>query len=123
MTLKSLIGSDVDNVFMNTDDFAETCGYVQGAAEAVSVTAIAYNVEYETQDSEGFKTTFQSKDWLIPADDLAGVIPRAGDRIRRTVAAETHVYEITPVDANRPAAARDDTEYLWRLHSKLIGVE
>ena len=87
-TLKDVISSDVDEVFMQTDDFAESCGFIQGDAEEITVTGIAYSVEYETQDSEGFSTRFIATDWLIPADDLTGVTPRAGDQIRRTVGTE-----------------------------------
>lgn len=122
-TLKTVISSDIDDVFMQTNDFAESCGYVQGDAEPVTVIAIPFAVEYETQDSDGFATRFISTDWLIPVDDLTGVTPRPGDRIRRTVGTETHVYEIMPVDSSRAAVALEDTGYMWRLHSKLIRKE
>ncbi len=122
-TLKTIISSDIDDVFMQTNDFAESCSFVQGDAEAVTVIAIPFAVEYETQDQNGFATRFISTDWLIPVDDLTGVTPRAGDRIRRTVGTETHVYEIAPVDSSRPAVALEDTGYMWRLHSILIRKE
>ena len=123
MTLKTLIEDDVDDVFMNTTEFAEECSYVQGNLAEITCTGIPYKAEYEAVNSEGFTTKVVSKDWLIPADDLAAITPRAGDQIRRTVGTETHVYEVVPIDENTPAVERDDTGFLFRLHSKLIRVE
>ena len=122
-TLKTIISSDIDDVFMQTNDFAESCSFVQGDAEPVTITAIPYSVEYETTDTEGFGTRFISKDWLIPVDDLTGITPKRGDHIRRTVGTETHVFELVPVDANRPAVTREDTDFMWRVHSKLVRIE
>ena len=113
-TLAELIESDVDDVFFNTDEFAETCTYWQGKAD-ISITAIPKMVEYEVVGDEGHLTKVTRTDWSIPAADLT-VTPRAGDRIERASGA---VYEVVPID-KRPIAETDVSGHVIVVHTKQV---
>lgn len=120
VTLKQLITSDVSDVFLNTTEFAEAISYYQGAGAAISIPrALPHDVQYESQDEEGFTTSFTRTDWMIPVSALA-VTPRAGDRIERTVGTEMHTYELMPIDNARQVAALDESGNLWMVHSRRV---
>lgn len=120
MTLKTLIADDVADVFMDTDEMADSCTYLQGS-KSVSTTAIVSESVYETFDEQGFPLKVTRMDFLMPFADLnsAGVTPRSGDRIERTVNSYTHAYEVAAVDKRQPVEL-DVTGNLWLIHTKRV---
>ncbi len=127
MTLKALIASDVDDVFMNIDEFAENVFYLNTAHPNIIVTGIAFSVVYTTETNEGLKEIVNSLDWLVPLDDFVSTVsafkPRSGDVIRRNVGSDVHVYEVFPIDDDIPAVELDDRNLMYRLHTKLVRIE
>lgn len=99
----------------------------RGSSSTTGVTAEPVAMPYEVADAEGFMTTVQSRDFVIDVADYqinsTPVQPRAGDRIKESIAGTTHVFEVTPI-GNRPAAEWSSIHKpQWIVHTKLIGTE
>ena len=123
MTLRDLIAADVQQVLMNTEDFAEVVSYRQGTLPPFDIIAVMTMTDYEVADENlGFFTVVVLTDWQVrQADfDTAGVKPRAGDLIAKTLNGIECLYELVPID-KRPAAEWSDTfGLLLLLHSKKV---
>ena len=111
--------------------FAEVFGgevaIYRGVASTTGVTAESVAMSYEVTDSDGFITTLQSRDFVIDVAEYtfnsSPTQPRAGDRIKETIAGTIHVFEVVPV-GNRPCAEWSATNKpQWIIHTKLIGTE
>lgn len=99
----------------------------RGSLSTSDVTAEPVAMFYEVADSEGFLTTIQSRDFVIDVADYlfnaTPVQPRAGDRIKESIAGTTHVYEAAPI-GNKPVAEWEGSQKpQWRIHTKFVGTE
>jgi hypothetical protein len=99
----------------------------QRGADQVAVQATIGKTEFEVDDGAGIIQRVQSRDYLIQAADLqlAGLVtlPRAGDRIRESVAEKTFVYEVLAPGNQPPYRYSDPFRKLLRIHTKHVGTE
>lgn len=114
-TLKDLIASDIDDVFMNTDEFADSISFRSGNGLPISTTGIVNELEFDVWDDQGFPQKITRYRWLVPVADLPGIEPRSGDGITHNA----DYYEVAPVDKRQPAA-KDVTGNLWAIDCKRI---
>ena len=93
--------------------------YARGATTA-NLTATPGRSEMETHDTDGTAIGWESRDWIIPAADLAaaGLAPPArGDTITATIADEARVFTVTAPDGGRPFTEMDPAGVLLRIHT------
>ena len=93
MTLKDLIESDVQDVFLNTDEFAETVTFRTDAGGAVSVTGIV-GLDEPLRDTEAFRPTIYTGSVSISEADRSELLTKPNELL--TV--ETHGYTWRVVD-------------------------
>jgi hypothetical protein len=110
---------------MLAEAFGEDAVYLAGAS-AISLTAEAVQRDYQVEDVEGFLTTIQATDYLVDAGALknaAGqkVEPKAGHRIRRTVAGQVHVFEVVPLGKRPVVEWADAAGNRLVIHTKYVG--
>lgn len=117
MTLKSMIESDVSDVFMNTNDFAEALTFHRGNSTAESTYGVRRVLEQETEREETFATQSELVEWSVPVADLS-VSPRVGDRLVATAAGET--FEILPSEVAENPVVKDDSGHLWVVMTKQV---
>jgi hypothetical protein len=93
----------------------------QGVATSAEFTAAQEWKDYETEDSQGYGTTFHARDFMFDkVDAVVGgvtVTPRAGDRITLVENGATKVYELLPI-GSLPAFEEMPGSYRWRVHTK-----
>lgn len=86
-------------------------------------TAIGENVDYQISDSEGFATSFTSRDYTFAVDDveLNGEVtePRAGDHIAETINGTEQVFEIEKL-GTLPAVNLLPGGFRWKVHTKRV---
>lgn len=96
-----------------------TITYTRGP-NSVSVTATVGRTEYEREEASGVVLRFESRDFIVEADDLilnsVTVKPQDGDKI--VYNGET--YEVLSLDGARPYEPTDNYETQWRIHTKQI---
>jgi hypothetical protein len=119
-TLKECITADVEEVFFQEEDFAETLTYTQGKITLTDVLGIRHSPRNAVNAKEGFGTASEGFDWEIRASYFGDIKPRPGDAIEHTVAEVTSVYEVVPVDDKTPAAELDVSRLVWKIHTKQV---
>lgn len=99
----------------------------ENASYTVELLATIGRTEFEQADEFGIVHKLQSRDFLIRAADLvlnsALTLPKAGDRIRETVGAQTFVYEVMAPGGEPPWRYSDPYRQTLRIHTKHIGTE
>ncbi len=99
----------------------------ESASHTVELQATIGRTEFEQVDELGMVRKLQSRDFLIRAADLvldgALTLPRAGDRIRETVGAQTFVYEAMAPGAEPPWRYSDPYRRALRVHTKHVATE
>jgi hypothetical protein len=99
----------------------------QRGADAVEIAATIGRTEFEQVDEHGVVQRLQSRDFLVRAADLvlagAATLPKAGDRIRETVGAQTFVYEIMAPGNEPPWRYCDPYRKALRIHTKHVATE
>ncbi len=99
----------------------------ESASYIVELLATIGRTEFEQVDEFGIVHKLQSRDFLIRAADLVLnselTLPKAGDRIRETVGAQTFVYEVMAPGSEPPWRYSDPYRKTLRIHSKYIGTE
>lgn len=100
--------------------------YRRGTA-SVDVQATVGKTEFEQSDQDGLIQRIESRDYLIRTQDLvlAGqpTLPRAGDQVRETQDASTHVYEVMAPGGEPPFRYSDAYRRTLRVHTKHIATE
>ena len=91
------------------------------------LTAVPGRTRMAIQDESGLTLYTQERDWLIQAAELVldgtAVLPETGDRIRLVVGAQALVYEVQPLDAERPYRLCDDLGRVLRVHVRHVATE
>ncbi|MBW7905360.1 MAG: hypothetical protein LC135_05020 [Phycisphaerae bacterium] len=99
----------------------------QRGADAVEIAATIGRTEFEQVDEHGVVQRLQSRDFLVRASDLvlagAPALPKAGDRIRETVIAQTFVYEVMAPGNEPPWRYSDPYRKALRIHTKHVATE
>lgn len=99
----------------------------QRGADAVEIAATIGRTEFEQVDEHGVVQRLQSRDFLVRASDLvlagAPALPKAGDRIRETVIAQTFVYEVMAPGNEPPWRYSDPYRRTLRVHTKHLSAE
>ncbi len=99
----------------------------QRGADAVEIAATIGRTEFEQVDEHGVVQRLQSRDFLVRAADLvladAPALPKAGDRIRETVGAQTFVYEVMAPGNEPPWRYSDPYRKALRIHTKHVATE
>lgn len=99
----------------------------QRGADAVEIAATIGRTEFEQVDEHGVVQRLQSRDFLVRAADLvlagAPTLPKAGDRIRETVGAQTFVYEVMAPGNEPPWRYSDPYRKALRIHTKHVATE
>ncbi len=99
----------------------------QRGADAVEIAATIGRTEFEQVDEHGVVQRLQSRDFLVRTADvvLAGAptLPKAGDRIRETVGAQTFVYEVMAPGNEPPWRYSDPYRKALRIHTKHVATE
>jgi hypothetical protein len=99
----------------------------QRGSDAVEIAATIGRTEFEQVDEHGIVHRVQSRDFLVRAADLtlAGTptLPKAGDRIRETVGAQTFVYEVMAPGNEPPWRYSDPYRTALRIHTKHVATE
>lgn len=93
----------------------------RGGRRSDSITAIADTVTYQVENTEGFYTSFTTRDYTLPvATTMIGseaIEPRKGDRIRETINGVEQVFEVLPV-GNDSEVSLTPTGTQWLVHTK-----
>ena len=99
----------------------------QRGAESIELSATIGRTEFEQADEYGVLHRTESRDYIIRAADLvlAGetVLPKAGDQIRETDGALTHVYEVMAPGGEPPWRYSDPYRVALRIHTKHVKTE
>jgi hypothetical protein len=99
----------------------------QRGADAAEISATIGRTEFEQVDERGVVQRLQSRDFLVRAADLvlagAPTLPKAGDRIRETVGAQTFVYEVMAPGNEPPWRYSDPYRKALRIHTKHVATE
>lgn len=108
----------------------QTVLYVRDTEHAsyiVEVLATIGRTEFEQVDEFGIVHKLQSRDFLIRAADLVLnsvlTLPKAGDRVRESVGAQTFVYEVMAPGAEPPWRYSDPYRQTLRVHTKHVSTE
>jgi hypothetical protein len=103
---------------------AQTVDIRSGAAEQIGVTATIGLYEVVEDNGDGIVTIAKLRDYFIAVADyqLDGVIiePETGHHIVET---DGRIYEVVPAGGEPCARFSDVYKQMWRIHTKLIGVE
>ncbi|HNO80458.1 MAG TPA: hypothetical protein PKN33_20615 [Phycisphaerae bacterium] len=99
----------------------------QRGVDSVEVAATIGRTEFEQADEYGVLHRIESRDYIIRTADLvlAGetVLPKAGDQIRETDDAITHVYEVMAPGGEPPWRYSDSYRVALRIHTKHVKTE
>jgi hypothetical protein len=99
----------------------------QRGSDAVEIAVTIGRTEFEQVDEHGVVQRFQSRDFLVRAADLAlagaPTLPKAGDRIRETIGAQTFVYEVMAPGNEPPWRYSDPYRKALRIHTKHVATE
>ncbi|MGE0481438.1 MAG: hypothetical protein AB7L28_22510 [Kofleriaceae bacterium] len=99
----------------------------ENASYIVELLATIGRTEFEQVDEFGIVHKLQSRDFLIRAEDLVLnselTLPKAGDRVRETVGAQTFVYELMAPGGEPPWRYSDPYRKALRIHTKHVATE
>lgn len=115
--LSDVIAADIDDVFLNTDEFAVEITYSRRGSP-VRLSAIQDSSMFESSNQFGITQT-KTKDFLIEVAALiiAGELtePAKGD----VICLGNKTYVVTAQPGGRPDEYDDDDELMWRVHATL----
>lgn len=114
MTLRAQITADVAKVFLNTQEFAETCRYYQKCGNKRNVVAVVDELGSFVEDQIGKKSE-EFIDVFVSRDGTAGIDePQLGDALHRL-----EVDEDTPDKGYAYTGEKSDVdENAWTLRFK-----
>ena len=119
-TLKEIIASDIADVFMNTDEYAEAVYYLQGEGPEIETTGVREAVEHDATDDEGFSIKVVAVAWLMPVADFGETVPRPGDVIRVTVGTVEEEFEVVPKSSADDRFEKLVCNTMYRVHTKQV---
>lgn len=94
------------------------------SSDTVAITAIPGSTDFEVVGPDGVVETFESRDWIIDAEDLVlastTVLPVKGDEIDETVGSETHTYRVLSPGGGAVYRFSDQYRKVLRVHTKLV---
>lgn len=113
MSLREQIESDVEGVFLNTDDFAETCTYYPaGGGDPLEVSAVI-DEDGDSNEQGRELTDATTLMVFVSRDPLTGISnPRKGDRLRRENDQEDRLFAYQGPDGG-PTTEAD--QFAWTL--------
>ena len=91
--------------------------------QSIEVTATIGKTVFRTEDEFGRVQRFESRDFLIPTEQLTVAPPKRGDRIRETQADKTYVYEVMAPGKEPHFRFADAYRRTLRVHTKLVDTE
>ena len=104
----------------------QTVSYQRGV-DSVELAGTIGRTEFEQADEYGVLHRIETRDYIIRTADLllAGerVLPKAGDQIRETDEAVTHVYEVMAPSGEPPWRYSDPHRIALRIHTKHVKTE
>jgi hypothetical protein len=104
----------------------QTMRYLRGA-DFVELAATIGRTEFEQADEYGVLHRIEARDYIIRAADLVlggeTVLPKAGDQIRETEGAVTHIYEVMAPGGEPPWRYSDPYRVALRIHTKHVKTE
>ncbi len=99
----------------------------QRGVDVVELAVTIGRTEFEQADEYGVLHRIESRDYILRTADLvlAGetVLPKAGDQIRETDGAVTHVYEVMAPSGEPPWRYSDPYRVALRIHTKHVKTE
>lgn len=102
---------------------SRTVTYLRNGA-TVELQATPGRTSFESQDDSGFLTRFESRDWLVNAEDLViddvQTTPRDGDRIQEVVDGETYTYALMTIPGQQAWRWCDAYRKSIRIHTKQV---
>jgi len=99
---------------------SRTVTYARGAT-SFSVQATIGRTLFERSDAEGIQTTWESRDYLISAEDIREELfasPAAGDTITEIDDAGTFTYEVMAPPGEKVWKYSDSYRRCMRIHTK-----
>lgn len=119
MSLKDIIEAALDNVL---SDRGSTITYTRGDA-SVEVSAMPGKTQVEGETSEGFKVTYETRDYLMKRDSLVfdGVLvaPAVGDVITETAGATVITARVVE-PLGKDAYSIDQSRGMIRVHTEVL---
>ena len=101
---------------------SRTVTYARGEASAEVLATVGRTI-FDVTDSSGLLQQWQSRDFLIAAEDLAGFgLPEGGDRITEAQGEQTFVYEVMAPSGETPWRWSDPYRKTLRIHTKQVSV-
>ena len=91
--------------------------------QSIELTATIGKTVFRTEDEFGRVQHFESRDFLIPSEQLTDAPPQRGDRIRETQADKTFVYEVMAPGKEPHFRLADTYRRTLRVHTKLVDIE
>lgn len=99
---------------------SRTITYARGAASAEAQATVG-KTTFEVADDYGVVQHWESRDFLILAEDLADFgLPERSDRITETQGGQTFVYEVMAPAAETPWRYSDPYRRTFRIHTKQV---
>ena len=102
-TFSGILETDLQQVFLNTDEFAVEVTIVRGTRRTAGVVALVASRTYEAISESGFATSISLTDFDLQASSyvIGGqqVSPAKGDRI---IDASGYVHEVRAKDDSSP---------------------
>jgi hypothetical protein len=106
---------------------ASTRVYYKRAAAAVQLSATIGRSEFDGTDTDGHLLRFQSRDYLVDAQDLViddvPTEPKPGDQIIEGDLDNGFVYEVMPVGEEGCWRWADSFRIKYRIHTKYVGTQ
>lgn len=123
-TLGDSLDYDVENVFLNVNEFAVEVTIARGISRTTSVPAMVYTVVDTTGEDEIIETIAEERTYKIrPADYMVNgtpVTPRDGDRIITGSGVKELTFEVLPVPG-RQCFELDAAGLMLSVHTKRVG--
>ena len=116
MSLQTLIASDVSDVFLNTEDFAENVLLMQGGSSLPDIPAIVSPVQHEVIGDDGYPVKVKGFDFLFDAADLTFTLTGAA-RVRRS---DGTTYDAMAFGKMPPVEELDPYRDTVILHTKQV---
>lgn len=121
-TFEDSLEADIENVFMNTNEFARTVTY-QRHADSIELAATMKSVSYQSKGPDGREITEHFRLYVFKASALvingSRIEPRNGDRIRETFDGITRIFEVVKRD-NQPAGQLLSCGYRFQVHAQQV---
>lgn len=121
-TFNDSLEADIEDVFLNTNEFARTVTYQRGP-NTVELAAMTNLVAYSASGQDGREITEHFWVYVVKASALVidgnRIDPRNGDRIRDTFDGVSRIFEVVK-RKDRPAGELLSCGYRWQVHTQEV---